>query len=72
VNNTYPAVVQQALAGRGVALGWRGVIDQYVDDGLLVTVGPEVCTDCSYYLAWPTGRRTPAVDAVISWMTPAQ
>lgn len=68
--NAYPAVVQQALAGRGVALGWRGVIDQFLADDLLVPVGPEVSTDRAYCLAWPTGRRTPAVDAVISWMTP--
>jgi DNA-binding transcriptional LysR family regulator len=70
VYNAYPAVVQQALAGRGVALGWRGVIDQYLADGLLVPVGPSVSTDRSYCLAWPEGRRTPAVDAVIRWMTP--
>lgn len=70
VYNAYPAVVQQALAGRGVALGWRGVIDQYLTDGLLVAVGPEVSTARSYCLAWPTGRRTPAVEAVIRWMTP--
>ena len=70
VYNTYPAVIQQALAGRGVALGWRGVIDQYLTDGLLVPVGPSVSTDRSYCLAWPQGRRTPAVDAVIRWMTP--
>ena len=71
VYNAYPAVIQQALAGRGVALGWRGVIDQYLTDGLLVPVGPSVSTDRSYCVAWPEGRRTPAVDAVIRWMTPA-
>ena len=72
VYNAYPAVVQQALAGRGVALGWRGVIDQYLDDGLLVPVGPAVSTERAYCLAWPTGRRTPGVDAVITWLTPAR
>ena len=27
----YPMVIQQALVGRGVALGWRGLIDDLVD-----------------------------------------
>jgi DNA-binding transcriptional LysR family regulator len=70
LHNAYPAVVQEALAGRGVALGWRGVIDRYLDDGVLVPVGPEVATDRAYCVAWPAGRRTPAVEAVIAWMTP--
>jgi DNA-binding transcriptional LysR family regulator len=70
LHNAYPAVVQEALAGRGVALGWRGVIDRYLDDGVLVPVGPEVTTDRAYCLAWPAGRLTPAVEAVIAWMTP--
>ena len=70
VYNAYPAVIQQAIAGRGVALGWYGVIDQYLTDELLVPVGPAVSTDRSYCLAWPTGRRTPAVEAVIGWLTP--
>ena len=38
----YPMVVQQALIGRGVALGWRGLIDELVDGGALTVVGPEV------------------------------
>ena len=71
LHNAYPAVVQQALAGRGVALGWRGVVDQYLSDQLLVIVGPEVATERSYCLAWPEGRRTPAIDVVIEWMQQA-
>lgn len=70
LHNAYPALIQQALAGRGVALGWRGIIDQYLDDGLLVAVGPEAITDRYYCLAWPAGRRTPSVEAVIRWMAP--
>jgi DNA-binding transcriptional LysR family regulator len=70
LHNAYPTLVQQALAGRGIALGWRGIIDQYLDDGLLVTVGPDAVTDRYYCLAWPAGRRSPSVEAVIQWMSP--
>lgn len=56
VHNSYPMVVQRALAGGGVALGWRHVIDQLLDDGLLVIVGPQVDSDRSYRLSWPRAR----------------
>ena len=70
VYNAYPAVVQQALAGRGVALGWRGVIDQFLDDGLLVPVGPEVATD-TRLLPGVAGRPThPGRRRRHPWMTP--
>lgn len=56
IHNSYPMVIQRALAGGGVALGWRNVIDQLLDDGLLVAVGPEVASDRSYRLTWPTSH----------------
>jgi len=64
----YPMVLQQALAGRGVALGWRPLIDELVDGGALVVVGPEVRSDRGYYVAWPQGSPSPAVRALIHWL----
>lgn len=52
VLNNYPLVLQQALAGKGVALGWRYLIDDLLDSGLLVEVGPEVATPNGFYLTW--------------------
>ena len=52
VLNNYPLVLQQALAGKGVALGWRYLIDDLLDAGLLVEVGPEVATPNGFYLTW--------------------
>ena len=66
--NNYPTVLEQALAGRGVALGWRGIVDRLLDDGLLVVVGPEVRTDRSYCITWPHRRSGPAVDRLVDWM----
>lgn len=34
--NNYDMVTQSAMAGHGVALGWLGLIDQVVENGLLV------------------------------------
>jgi LysR family glycine cleavage system transcriptional activator len=57
IHNSYPIVIQRALAGRGIALGWRYVVTQLLDDGLLVPVGPEVASDRSYHLTWPLSRQ---------------
>lgn len=56
VLNNYPTVLQQAVAGRGVALGWRGIVDSLLDDGLLVEVGSDVVTDRRYWVTWPHRR----------------
>ena len=65
---SYPMVVQQALAGRGVALGWRNLIDDLVAGGALVVVGPEVRSNRGYYITWHQGPPRPAVAALIDWL----
>lgn len=52
--NNHPLVIQQAVAGEGVALGWRYLIDDLVSSGLLVPVGKETPTGQSFYLTWPS------------------
>jgi LysR family glycine cleavage system transcriptional activator len=66
--NNYPMVLQRALLGYGVALGWRPLIDEYVERGALVVVGPEVQTASGYYVTWPSGTASPAVTALIDWL----
>lgn len=69
--HNYPMVLQRALLGHGVALGWRPLIDEYVDGGALEVVGPEVRSDRGYYVTWPSGRPTPAVAALTDWLISA-
>ena len=64
----YPMVLQQALAGRGVALGWRPLIDDLVEGGALVVVGSEVRSEHGYYVTWRQGTPSPAVHALIEWL----
>lgn len=52
--NNHPLVIQQAIAGAGVALGWRFLVDQLVADGLLVHVGQPTPTGKGFYLTWPS------------------
>lgn len=52
-SNDYPAVVQLALSGQGVALGWHHLVAQMVDSGALVRPVPQELSlpQRSHYLA---------------------
>ena len=67
--HNYPMVLQQALAGRGVALGWRTLIDELVAGDALVVVGPEVTSNRGYYVTWPEGEPDAGVSALATWLT---
>lgn len=66
--NNYPMVLQRALLGYGVALGWRPLVDEYVERGALVIVGPEVRSSSGYYVTWPSGSPDSAVAALVDWL----
>jgi LysR family glycine cleavage system transcriptional activator len=68
LHNNYSTVLQQAVAGRGVALGWLGIVDQLLDDNVLAIVGPETRTDRTYRVVWPSNYQTEAVGAAIEWL----
>lgn len=68
--HNYPMVLQQAILGRGVALGWRPLIDEYVNGGALEVVGPEVRSSRGYYITWPTSGGGEHVEALVSWLLP--
>ena len=55
--NDYVLVIQAALAGEGVALGWQHLIGRQVASGALVPVsGPVLKTGSDFYVVWPKGR----------------
>jgi DNA-binding transcriptional LysR family regulator len=72
VLNSWPAVLQQALAGRGVALGWAGLIEDLVEGGALSVVGPTVTSDRSYCVTWDARRSNSSIDALIGWLHSAR
>ena len=67
--NNYPAVLQQAVSGNGVALAWAGLTDELIDGGVLRVVGPAVTSDQSYWVTWHADRRTTAIDTTVEWLT---
>ncbi|MXN65858.1 LysR family transcriptional regulator [Stappia sp. GBMRC 2046] len=49
--NTYSLVIQAALAEQGIALGWLGLVDSFLENGSLVRLGPELeRKDSGYWL----------------------
>jgi len=58
IMNDYYSVLQAARAGQGVALGWRHLVEGYLDDGsLLCPLATEgVKSDFGYYLLTPANR----------------
>jgi len=55
--NNYQLVLQAALLGQGVALGWRPLIDDLVQSGQLLCLTPApMRTERGYYIVEPPGR----------------
>jgi DNA-binding transcriptional LysR family regulator len=66
----YPLVIQAAVAGRGVALGWRPLIDDLLNEGRLVSVPlPPLTTERGYFLVSPQGREPwEPLDSLRAWI----
>jgi DNA-binding transcriptional LysR family regulator len=56
--NNYALVIQAAIAGQGVALGWLPLVDEQLRLGQLVAATPRpVSTERGYYLVQPQAQR---------------
>lgn len=68
--NNYPLVIQAAMAGQGVALGWAPLVDELVRSGQLVpAVDSPQRTARGYFLVEPNTRRnSEALHRFRRWM----
>ncbi|WP_210542720.1 LysR substrate-binding domain-containing protein [Rhodoferax sp. PAMC 29310] len=68
--DNYTLLIQAALAGQGVAIGWRHLVDDLITQGLLCPVGAAtVVSDLGYYLVLPERKRRPrAVQLFVDWI----
>lgn len=67
--NNYALVLNDAAAGRGVALAWRGLVDPLLATGALVPVGPEVHRPNIAYQVIPSPNTPPdAIDQIADWL----
>ncbi len=67
--NNYPSVLNDTIAGRGVALAWRGLVDSMIASGALVVVGPEASRPDTAYQLIP-GHNAPLdlFDRLANWL----
>ncbi|MDV2079188.1 transcriptional regulator GcvA [Marinobacter xestospongiae] len=69
--NNYPMLIQAALNGQGIALGWEQLVEQYLDNQLLVRpVTNELNTEAHFYMleSEDQPRRKPGVDEFRDWL----
>ena len=64
--NHYVLVLQAAMAGEGIAMGWAHLVDGLMEQGLLVRIGSRRWrTNRGFYLIWsnetPLSRQAEAV-----------
>ncbi len=68
--NNYALVLQDALGGYGVALGWRGLVDELIDRGQLVVVGPDSAArdGSAYRVMWPPATSDDDITHLVDWL----
>jgi len=68
--NDYALVIQAAMAGEGIAMGWRHVVDTPLEQNLLVRIGPWSWTSpVGFYLIWSSDADlSPEAEAVRDWI----
>ena len=67
--SSYPLVIDAARRGLGLALGWRGLVDDDLNAGRLVApLRESLKTRFGYHIVWPRERtRSPAALSFIAW-----
>lgn len=51
--NTYTPMLQEAISGRGIALGWKEFIDPYLASGDLIRLGKDaMASDKAFYVVY--------------------
>ena len=68
--NNYPLLIEAAKRGRGVALGWRGLVDHELERRTLVRpLRDSICTRFGYYAVWPEHQpQSTQAQAFIDWV----
>lgn len=68
-SNDYSLVVQAALDGQGVALGWEHIVGDLIADGRLVALAEPIITDSPFVVLNPTRRPLSAdAQALRTWL----
>lgn len=68
--DSYAYLLESAIAGHGIALGWRGFIERYLDTGALVELGDGYVEFPNRYCAalTPKGRENRLARNCLEWL----
>ena len=68
--NDYGLVIQAAMAGEGVALGWKHIVGKLIDQGLLSYLSDQPFSeDIDFYVIWDANRPLSAnAEKVRDWL----
>ncbi|MBT8767362.1 choline sulfate utilization transcriptional regulator [Metapseudomonas boanensis] len=68
--DNYTLLIQAAIAGQGVAIGWRYLVDELIEQGLLTRlIDGSVASEFGYYVVQPARkRRVRLVDSFVDWL----
>ncbi len=68
--DNYTLLIQAAIAGQGVAIGWRHLVDGLLEQGLLCRpIGESCLSRYGYYAVLPERkRRQRLVDGFVDWL----
>ncbi|MFD2206703.1 LysR substrate-binding domain-containing protein [Kiloniella antarctica] len=66
--SNYTLILQAAINHQGVALGWQGLIDDYMDQGLLVSACVETVQSSRAYIMSLNKGASPHVQSIYDWI----
>ena len=66
--NTYSMVVQAAIGGQGLALGWMGLVDSLLAGRMLVTAGPVLDAPNRGYWLVPSRLQSVHAERLTEWL----
>lgn len=67
-SNDYSLVLQAAIAGQGIALGWLHIVNDLIESGRLVALGNPVETDNPFMILCRTRSARQPVDDLQRWL----
>ncbi len=65
--NNYPLLLNAAMAGKGLTLGWEILVEEFVAKGQLIRLGPAVSREDFGYLLRSRHKHNTVVEPVVNW-----
>ncbi len=65
--HNYPLLLDAVKAGKGIGLGWAGLIEPMINDGTIVPLGPEITSTNRGYKICSNYYNTHLVQNIIDW-----